>query len=254
MNVNACRFCSMRRHAERFVVSGSPQNKHSTSEVEKLNRQRQAQMERSTLTIKEEKAALAEMARAKQEAKRLEEWEREMDEVRNKRTLFAEQLRQAYEVVDAYKLAQWREQTSQHLGVALEELVEARLAPVDEALQEVLASQLWKGRLHAECNVVCKMERGTRRAAVLCGSAVGVEAAKQLIGDLGEVRVLKKALDEEQQGLLIGKKGVTIEKLQEETGCSLDVKRSTATLTVAGPADKVEKAEILIDELLKAQV
>lgn len=205
------------------------------------------------MSIREEKAALADMARSKKEAQKLEEWEKEMEEVRTKRTQLAEQLKSAYEVVDAYKLATWREQTSTTLGVALDELVEAKL-PADEALQEVLSSPLWKAKLQSECGVVAKMERGARRAAVLCGPVSGVEAAKALVADLGECKLIKKQMDEEQQGLLIGKKGVTIEKLQEETGCSLDVKRSTGTLTIAGPADKVDKAEMLIEELLKAQV
>ena len=239
------------------VLSGLPwcspqKNKDSAAEVEERNRQKAKKMESMSLSIKEEKAALAEMARAAAEAKKLEAWDREMEELKTKRALCAEQLRQAYAVVDAHKSAQWREQTAQQFNLALGDLVEVRLA-AEEPLQELLATPLWRARLQTECQVSAKMDRGAKRSVMLCGSAVGVEAAKQLIGSLGEVRVLKKTLDEEQQGLLIGKKGVTIEKLQEETGCSLDVRRANSTLTIAGPADKVEKAEILIEELLKAQ-
>lgn len=231
----------------------SPQkNKDSAAEVEERNRQKAKKMESMSLSIKEEKAALAEMARAAAEAKKLEAWDREMEDLKTKRALCAEQLRQAYALVDAHKSAQWREQTAQQFNLALGDLVEVRLA-AEEPLQELLATPLWRARLQTECQVSAKMDRGAKRSVILCGSAEGVEAAKQLIGSLGEVRVLKKTLDEEQQGLLIGKKGVTIEKLQEETGCSLDVRRANSTLTIAGPADEVEKAAILIEELLKAQ-
>jgi len=54
-------------------------------EVESLIRAKQQEMERSTLTIKEEKARLHEMKRMKDDAKKAMVWETEFDDVKNKR-------------------------------------------------------------------------------------------------------------------------------------------------------------------------
>lgn len=54
-------------------------------EVEALIRAKQHEMERSTLTIKEEKARLQEMKRMKDDAKKAMEWENEFDDIKNKR-------------------------------------------------------------------------------------------------------------------------------------------------------------------------
>ena len=51
-----------------------------------------------------------------------------------------------------------------------------------------------------------------------------------------------------------GKRGATIAQLQEETGCSLDIKKASGTLTIAGPSARVAEADVLIEALLKEQV
>ena len=60
---------------------------------------------------------------------------------------------------------------SDYMGEAttLEELFEIRL-PVDEDCQELLSTPIWKAKF-TEVGVVSKMERGSKKSAVLCGTA-----------------------------------------------------------------------------------
>jgi hypothetical protein len=289
----------------------------SAAEVEKIILKRQEEMEHSSLTVKEEKAALQEMKRMKNDAQvplahaaraaapppthvgsallalrvraaralhqlrqrpaarsargarslasphalpcaprgtqRYFEWEQELDVLKHKRAVCTEQLRLAYEQLDEQRSLAFRLESAATLHVGLDELVESRLA-VGEEMQELLSSLQWKKKLSSECSVVMKMDRGPRRGVIVAGTAPSVEAAKALIESIGPVAVLKKALDEEQQKLLLGKRGATIAQLQEETGCSLEIKRTTGTLIIAGPEPQVQSTEELIDELLRDQV
>ena len=155
------------------------------------------------------------------------------------------------DAIDHQRAVQWREQSSAALGLPLDKLHELRL-PVDEDTQEVLSTPMWKEKL-TECGVVGKMERGTRKAVLLAGTPTAVDQARALIEALGPVSVLRKPMSEEEQGLLIGRRGATIAQLQRDTGCSLDVKRSSGTLTIAGPTELVQSANLLIEELIRAQ-
>ena len=44
------------------------------------------------------------------------------------------------------------------------------------------------------------------------------------------------------QALLIGRRGQTITRLQEEYGCAVEVNKGARTATIAGPSDAVPKA------------
>lgn len=213
--------------------------------------QKEKEMERSTLSVKEEKAVMAEMKKLKDDARKTTEWQVEMDELRNKRSACGDELRRQSELLDQQRSTQWREQSSQKLNVPLEELTETKL-PVDEETQELLMTPTWKAKF-TEVGVVAKTERGTKKTVVLAGTASGVEVAKTMIQAIGPVAVLRKPLDEEQQGLLIGRKGATIAQLQKDTGCSLDIRKGKGELAIAGPSDLVAQAEVLIDELLTSQ-
>ena len=224
----------------------------TAAEVNKLLKERQEQMEHSSLSVKEEKMALMEMKRMKEDAKRYLDWETELDVLKNKRGACTEQLRLAYEQLDEHRAAAFKQEAASQLNLGVDELVELKLG-VSEEMQEVLSSLLWRKKLASECSVVIKMDRGSKRGAILAGTAESVASAKALIESVGPVAVHKKVLDDEQQGLLIGKRGATIAQLQDETGCSLEIKKGNSTLTIAGPQASVASTVELIDELLRDQ-
>ena len=64
-------------------------------EVEELMRLKDLELSHSSLSIREEKEKLKEMKKMKDDAKRMVEWELELDGLRNKRSALFEQLRQA---------------------------------------------------------------------------------------------------------------------------------------------------------------
>ena len=70
-------------------------NKRSMQEVEELMRLKDLELSHSSLSIREEKEKLKEMKKMKDDAKRMVEWELELDGLRNKRSALLEQLRQA---------------------------------------------------------------------------------------------------------------------------------------------------------------
>jgi len=154
--------------------------RRSAAEVRDIIKQRQEQMEHSSLTVKEEKAALAEMKRMKNDAQRYQEWEQELDMLKHKRAVCTDQLRLAYEQMDEVRAVAFRAEAAAALELGVDELVEFRLT-VGEETQEMLSSVQWKARLKSECGVVVKMDRGPRRGVIIAGSAQSVEDAKLLI-------------------------------------------------------------------------
>ena len=209
-------------------------------------------MERESLTMKEEKAALAGMKRMKDDNRKMQEWEAEMEEMKNKRAHAADSLRQTYEEVDRLRNEIWYDEVAAKLSLAKEDLNEVRL-PISDGMQELLASPLWKKRLQGEFKVLYKMDRGASKAVRLAGALASVQAALTLIEDYGPVDVRRLPVDEEQQGLLIGRKGETIAKLHEETGCSLDLRKPAKQLVIAGPPELVAAAEARVAEMLETQ-
>lgn len=109
-------------------------------------RDKMAAMERESLTMKEEKAALAEMKRIKDDHKKLVEWESSMEANRNKKAHQTESLRKVYEELDQYKNAVWYDEVSSKLGVAKADLSDVRLS-ISEGMSELLSSSSWKKKL-----------------------------------------------------------------------------------------------------------
>ena len=132
-------------------------------------REKTQAMERSSLTMKEEKAALAEMKRMRDDSRKMTEWEAEMDDNRNKRTHASDQLRQLFDEMDANKDSMWYEEVSAKLGVPKDNLNDMRL-PVSDGMQEMLSTTLWKKRLQVRARAC-----GRRRLAPQewCGAPRG---------------------------------------------------------------------------------
>ena len=101
--------------------------------MNELIRQRQEQMEHSSLSVKEEKAALQEMKRMKEDAKRYLEWETELDGMKHKRAVCAEQLRLGFEQLDEQRNIAFRVEAASALSMPVEMLEESKLS-VGEAL------------------------------------------------------------------------------------------------------------------------
>ena len=247
------RTCVRARPFDPLLPHARPQgNKRSAQEVEQMIREKTQAMERESLSMKEEKAALAGMKRMKDDNRKMLEWEAEMEELRNKRAHLTESLRQTYEEVDRLRNEIWYDEVAAKLGLVKEDLNEVRL-PISDGMQELLGSPLWKKRLQTEFRVLYKMDRGASKAVRLAGALSSVEAALKLISEYGPVDVRTLRVDEEQQGLLIGRKGETIAKLHEETGCSLDLRKGAKQLLIAGPPELVAAAEARVTEMLETQ-
>ena len=107
--------------------------KRTAAEVNELIQRKQQQMEHSSLTVKEEKAALAEMKRMKNDAQRYLDWETELDVLKHKRAVTTENLRVAYEQLDEQRSLAFRTEAASTLSMAADALVETRLS-INEAM------------------------------------------------------------------------------------------------------------------------
>ena len=143
--------------------------KRTAAEVNELIQRKQQQMEHSSLTVKEEKAALAEMKRMKNDAQRYLDWETELDVLKHKRAVTTENLRVAYEQLDEQRSLAFRTEAASTLSMAADALVETRLS-INEAMQELLGTVQWRKKLTTECGVVTRMDRGPKRGVLLCGA------------------------------------------------------------------------------------
>ena len=165
---------------------------------------------------------MMEMKRMKEDNKKNQAWEQEMDEVRTKRSQLQEELRQAFSSLDQNRTSQWLVESAASLGLELEAVVEERVA-VPEGMVEMLATMHWAQRLKRDHRVCVKADRAPKKEDAktgtvrLAGDADAVATAAKFIAEFGEVAVRKVSVDEEQQGLLIGKGGSTIRQLQETT-------------------------------------
>ena len=168
-----------------------------------------------------------------------------------------------------------------------------------EGMVEMLATMHWAQKLKRDHRVCVKADRAPKKEDAktgtvrLAGDADAVATAAKFIAEFGEVAVRKVSVDEEQQGLLIGKGGSTIRQLQETTvrfthrcalarrrspppppaahrplpaarrpdapphhtpqGCSFDIKKGASQVVIAGPAAAVAQAEDDIKDLFRTQ-
>ena len=97
-------------------------------------------MEHSSLSVKEEKAALMEMKRMKEDAKKYLDWETELDVLKHKRGVVTEQLRVAFDQLDEQRAATFKQEAAAQLGVSMDELVECKLG-VSEEMHEHASQQ-----------------------------------------------------------------------------------------------------------------
>ena len=67
---------------------------------------------------------MMEMKRMKEDNKKNQAWEQEMDEVRTKRSQLQEELRQAFSSLDQNRTSQWLVESAASLGLELEAVVE----------------------------------------------------------------------------------------------------------------------------------
>jgi len=237
-------------HREKLIKARPAGSRRSTQEMEAMLREMAHAMERESLTMKEEKAALEKMKKMKDHNKKSIEWDTELDDNRNRRAQLAESLRQLYEELDRHRDAVLFDEVSEKLGVAKEELRDLKLQVTPE-MAEMLATSAWKKRLQSEQHVIVRASGG--KGPRLIGTAEAVESAAALIHGFGPAAVRRVQVDEMQQGLLIGRKGATIAQLQESTGCALELKKSANQLIIAGTPPMVLHAENLILEMLESQ-
>jgi hypothetical protein len=117
-----------------------------------------------------------------------------------------------------------------------------------------LAKEAWRHRsplaasgvairkLRTEYQVTSHVTRGANRSVRLAGARDSVDVASAYLQGYGTVISQKLPLEDEELGLLIGKKGVTIAQLQEKTNCSFVVDKKNSTVAVLGLAEEVEGA------------
>jgi predicted RNA-binding protein YlqC (UPF0109 family) len=156
-----------------------------------------------------------------------------------------------YTEIDTARDEQSRQDTAAELEVPVEDVVEARL-PVSEELRELLSSARWKKKLRTECAVVLRAVY-SKNAVKVSGLSDDVEAAARVIAEIGPLTLRRIAVDEAQVSLLIGRKGATIEQLQAESGCSIDVRRKEKVIVVVGDEAAVADLAAQIEELFTTQ-
>ena len=110
-------------------------------------------------------------------------------------------------------------------------------------------------KLEAESGTRIRVsERGTTRALVTVtgNSKAAVQASKAAIEAFVETLGVQEALpiSNDGAGAIIGKGGSTIQRLQTETGASIDVDRRSGTCTIRGKRGEVESAKAQIEAIL----
>ena len=89
-------------------------------------------------------------------------------------------------------------------------------------------------KLRTEYQVTSHVTRGANRNVRLAGARDSVDVASAYLQGYGTVISQKLPLEDEELGLLIGKKGVTIAQLQEKTNCSFVVDTKNSMPRVSG--------------------
>lgn len=130
----------------RTICSIAQGSKGSAQDVEAKIREMAQAMERASLTVREEKATLAEMKRMRDLNKKMIQWEASMDEKRSERATLGDALQELYHEMNRCKRQVWLEEVSAEMKIPLEELHDVEV-PVGEGMLELLSTSLWKKRL-----------------------------------------------------------------------------------------------------------
>lgn len=77
-------------------------------------------------------------------------------------------------------------------------------------------------------------------------------AIREINAILADYEVVEMQLEDKQPGVVIGRSGATVIKLQRETGANIDVNRQTSVATVSGSKASVKKALSAIQAVLSA--
>ena len=116
-----------------------PGKQLTTSALEQNIRAKESEMQHSSLTIQQEKVYLKQIKLMKDEKKALDLWEKEMEDLRTRRSQIQEQMRQVSERQDAARTVQLLDEAAQLLQLPRESVVEGRVA-VSEEMAEMLTT------------------------------------------------------------------------------------------------------------------
>jgi len=103
-----------------------PGKQLTTSALEQNIRAKESEMQHSSLTIQQEKVYLKQIKLMKDEKKALDLWEKEMEDLRTRRSQIQEQMRQVSERQDAARTVQLLDEAAQLLQLPLESVVEGQ--------------------------------------------------------------------------------------------------------------------------------
>ena len=116
-----------------------PGKQLTTSALEQNIRAKESEMQHSSLTIQQEKVYLKQIKLMKDEKKALDLWEKEMEDLRTRRSQIQEQMRLVSERQDAARTVQLLDEAAQLLQLPRESVVEGRVA-VSEEMAEMLTT------------------------------------------------------------------------------------------------------------------
>jgi len=222
-----------------------PGKQQTTSALEQNIRAKESEMQHTSLTIQQEKVYLKQIKLMKDEKKALDVWEKEMEELRTRRSQIQEQMRQVNERQDAARTVQLLDEAAQLLQLPLESVVEGRVT-VSEEMSEMLTTPMWSKRMRASYAVTSHVTRKKPTGVRLLGAQESVDAASAFLQGYGTIVSHPMSVSDEELGLLIGKKGATIAQLQEETDCCFVLDKKNSTVAVLGLADAVESAVVQV--------
>jgi len=229
-----------------------PGKQQTTSALEQNIRAKESEMQHTSLTIQQEKVYLKQIKLMKDEKKALDVWEKEMEELRTRRSQIQEQMRQVNERQDAARTVQLLDEAAQLLQLPLESVIEGRVT-VSEELAEMLTTPMWSKRMRTGYAVTSHVTRKKPTGVRLLGAQESVDAASAFLQGYGTVVSHPMAVSDEELGLLIGKKGATIAQLQEETDCCFVLDKKNSTVAVLGLADAVESAVVQVRDIFETR-
>ena len=229
-----------------------PGKQQSTTALEQNIRAKESEMQHTSLTIQQEKVYLKQIKLMKDEKKALDVWEKEMEELRTRRSQIQEQMRQVNERQEAARTVQLQDEAAQLLQLPRESVAEGRVT-VSEEMAEMLATPMWSKRMRAGYSVTSHVTRKKPTSVKLLGAQESVDAASDFLQGYGTVVSHPMTVSDEELGLLIGKKGVTIAQLQESTNCSFALDKKNSSVAVLGLADAVDRAVAQVRDIFETR-